>query len=101
MEKEIGKLAEELLEKSISIDQFTKDILKMRKNLETTEKRYEGKIARQEADNDRKIREMEESIKKMEKYYKEEIADMRKRELELAEIIASKEHENETLGREL
>ena len=56
------------------------------------EKRYEDKIARQEADKERKIREMEESIKKMEKYYKEEIADMRKRELELAEIIASKEH---------
>ena len=44
---------------------------------------------------------MEESIKKMEKYYKQEIADMRKRELELAEIIATKEHENEIVNREL
>lgn len=36
MEREISKLAEELLEKSISIDQFTKDILKLKKNLEST-----------------------------------------------------------------
>lgn len=36
MEKEIHKLAEELLEKNISIESFTKDILKMKKNLEST-----------------------------------------------------------------
>lgn len=36
MEKEISKLAEELLEKSISIEQFTKDILKVKRNLEQT-----------------------------------------------------------------
>ena len=70
MEKEIGKLAEELLEKSISIDQFTKDILKMRRNLETTEKRYEDKLVRQQADHDRKTKDSEDSIRKMEKYYK-------------------------------
>ena len=66
----------------------------MRKNLETTERRYEDKIAKKEAENERKIKQMEDSIKKMEKYYKEEIGDMRKRQLELAEIIATKEHEN-------
>jgi hypothetical protein len=48
MEKEVGKLAEELLEKSISIEQFTKDIIKIKRNLEITEKRSEEKIAKME-----------------------------------------------------
>lgn len=34
LEKEIGRLGSELLEKNISIDQFTKDMLKIRKNIE-------------------------------------------------------------------
>lgn len=44
IEKEVKRLAEELLEKTISIDGFTKEVLKQKKNLEQTEKRYEDKI---------------------------------------------------------
>ena len=65
MEKEVSRLAESLLEKSISIDQFTKDILKMKKNLETTERRYEEKLQKKDEDCDRKIEDLEDSIRKM------------------------------------
>lgn len=36
IEKEVSRLAQQLLEKSISIEQFTKDILKSKRNLELT-----------------------------------------------------------------
>lgn len=56
MEKEVNKLAEELIEKNISIEQFTKDILKIRRNLEQTEKRYEEKIIKLEEESSEKLR---------------------------------------------
>lgn len=47
------------------------------------------------------IQELENSIKKLDKYYKGEIAELKKKEMELIEEIATKEHENDTLRREL
>lgn len=40
MEKELTRLAEELLEKNISIETFTKELLKQRKIAESSEKKF-------------------------------------------------------------
>ena len=40
-------------------------------------------------------------MRKAEKYQKEELSDMKKKEMELIETIARVEHEKDTINREL
>ena len=47
------------------------------------------------------VREVEETLKKAEKHQKEEIADLKKKEMELIETITRLEHDNDTISREL
>ena len=47
------------------------------------------------------MREVEETLKKAEKHQKEEIADLKKKEMELIETITRLEHDNDTISREL
>jgi hypothetical protein len=46
MEKELTRLAEQLLEKNISIESFTKELLKQRKQSEANERRFEDLVAK-------------------------------------------------------
>lgn len=56
MEKEIGRLAEQLLEKNISIESFTKELLKQRRNAEVNERKFEDTISKIRADCDELLR---------------------------------------------
>ena len=45
------------MEKSISIEQFTKDMVKIKRNLEQTEKRYEDRIFKIQTDCEERLQE--------------------------------------------
>lgn len=77
MEKELNRLAEQLLEKNISIESFTKELLKQKKNSDMTERRYEEILANQKIDFEDQIREKEKELARIEKYHKEDIMQIK------------------------
>ena len=70
-------MAEQLIEKNISIDSFTKELLKLRRNAEFSERKYEELIAKMKLDYEDQLREKDREFAKIESYHKEDIIQLK------------------------
>lgn len=70
-------MAEQLLEKNISIESFTKELLKLRRTAEVNERKFEETMAKQKIEFEDIIKEKEREMNKLEQYHKQDIMSLK------------------------
>lgn len=101
MEKELTRLAEQLSEKNISIESFTRELLRQKKNLEEVEKQHEEAVLHLKRKHQAEAHEMDREAAEKEKEHREEKEEYYKAMAGLEEKLATKENEVDNLKREL
>lgn len=101
MEKEVTRLAEQLLEKNISIESFTKQLLKQRKEFDSSVRKFEESALRLRQESEELVREKEKEVTRLEKDHREDLSEFKKREIDLEEQLASRLNEVDNFQREL
>lgn len=83
IQKQLRKLNEEVLEKTLAIENISRQLLKEKKKHEETEKAYKKKIDLLTEDYQQQLQNKEDEFLKIEKILKEEITYYKERQIKL------------------
>lgn len=83
IEKQLRKLNEEVLEKTVALENASRDLLKEKKKHEETEKSLKKKIDLMTEEFTERLAQQEDSFLKIEKILKEELQEYREKEIKL------------------
>lgn len=90
MEKELTRLAEELLNKNISIESFTKELAKQQRQNDANRRGFEDTIAKLKQDHEAAEAEWQAHQAKIEKQHKQEVQEMIEKHIQLQEALSSR-----------
>jgi Na+/phosphate symporter len=74
----LTRLNDVLNEKNIALESSSKEILKLKNKLEQNEKRHEETLNKLKIGHIEEMKEKEQGIQKIEKFYKEELGEQKK-----------------------
>jgi hypothetical protein len=85
IEKQLRKLNEEVVEKTVAIENVSRELLKEKRKHEETEKNMNKRIDLLTEDFENQLAHQQDAFSKADKILKEELADYRKKEIRLLE----------------